>query len=243
MNNTVINVFDKGEADKIVQELVKGGFAREDITVVAKDAGTKNLIGTLADEGVPEEDAKRYSKEVSAGKTLVYVKADDDEAKRAVAIMERRSAAKSDMTGKSELGRTGKAEQGKVTVPVVEEELQVGKREVERGGVRIHRRVTDRPVEETVRLREERVNVERRPVNRAVGDADLSAIREGTFDVTATAEEAVVSKQERVVEEVAVGKEVAEQTETVRDTVRRTDVDVEQVDADRTPPKGKSAKR
>ena len=110
----------------------------------------------------------------------------------------------------------------------MEEELQVGKRQVERGGVRVRSRVIERPVEEVVRLREERVRVERRPVNRPVTEADLRAFREGTIEVIEQAEEPVVSKQARVIEEVAVGKDVAERTETVRDTVRRTEVDVEE---------------
>jgi len=63
-----------------------------------------------------------------------------------------------------------------------------------------------------------------------VTDAD-EAFREGTLEVTERAEEAVVSKTARVVEEVVVGKQVEEHTETIRDTVRRTDVDVQEVNA------------
>ena len=118
---------------------------------------------------------------------------------------------------------------GETAIPVVEEELHVGKREVERGGVRVESRVTETPVEEQVQLREERVHVERRPVDRPVGDAE-NLFREGTLEVSERAEEAVVAKEARVVEEVVVGKEVAERTETVRETVRRTDVSVEEID-------------
>jgi len=50
------------------------------------------------------------------------------------------------------------------------------------------------------------------------------------MEVREKSEEAVVQKQARVVEEVRVGKEVNERTETVRDTVRRTDVQVEETD-------------
>ena len=107
---------------------------------------------------------------------------------------------------------TERARESVAVVPVVEEEL----------------RVVERPVEEVVRLREERVNVERRPVNRAVTDADLNAFREGSFELRERSEEAVVDKTARVVEEVAVNKEVAERSETVRDTVRSTDVNVEE---------------
>ncbi|MCA1625637.1 MAG: YsnF/AvaK domain-containing protein [Acidobacteria bacterium] len=119
-------------------------------------------------------------------------------------------------------------------IPVIEEELQVGKREVEGGGVRVQTHVTEKPVEEQVTLREERVNVERHPVNRDVTDSDLANFKEGEINVTTRAEEAVVGKQARIVEEVEIGKEVTERQETVRDTVRRTDVDVEETDTTRT---------
>lgn len=122
--------------------------------------------------------------------------------------------------------------QDEITLPVIEEEIRIGKRTIETGGVRVQSRVTERPVEETVILREEQVNVERRPVDRAVTQADAAIMKEGTLEVTTMAEEAVVGKQARVVEEVVVGKEVQERTETVRDTVRRTDVEVEEIDAD-----------
>jgi uncharacterized protein (TIGR02271 family) len=120
------------------------------------------------------------------------------------------------------------------TIPVVEEELSVGKRQVERGQARVHTRVTERPVEESVRLREERVTVERHPVDRPATEADLRASKEETIEVTETAEEPVVSKRARVVEEVTVRKEAREHTETVRDTVRRKDVEVEPAGATRT---------
>lgn len=124
------------------------------------------------------------------------------------------------------------AAQGEVALPVIEEQLNVGKRVVQRGGVRVHTHVTERPVEESVTLREEKVTVNRRPVNREVSETDMANFREGEFDVTTRSEEAVVGKQSRVVEEVVVGKNVTEREETVRDTVRRTDVEVEEIDAD-----------
>jgi len=118
---------------------------------------------------------------------------------------------------------------GEVKIPVVEEELRVGKREVEGGGVRVNTRVEEVPVNEQVTLREETVDVHRRPVDRAVTDADINNFQEGTFEVRERAEEAVIDKQARVVEEVHIKKQAEEHTETISDTVRRTDVDVEQI--------------
>jgi uncharacterized protein (TIGR02271 family) len=122
--------------------------------------------------------------------------------------------------------------EGREVLPVVEEEMRVGKRAVRRGGVRVTSHVEEVPVEEQVTLREERVNVERRPVDRELraGELDDMGLREGTIEVTETAEEAVVDKRARVTEEVVVSKDVDTRTETIRDTVRHTDVDVQQLD-------------
>lgn len=121
-----------------------------------------------------------------------------------------------------------------ITVPIVEEQLRVGKREVEGGGVRVRTVQEEIPVQEQVTLREEHVRVERTPVNRPVSNADASAFREGEVVITESAEVPVVSKEARVVEEVVIGKEVTERVETVSDTVRRTDVDVEEVNTNDT---------
>jgi len=117
------------------------------------------------------------------------------------------------------------------TIPVVEEELQVGKRMIRRGGVRVFSHVVERPVEENLTLREEHVRVERRPADRVLNASDTAALRDQTVEVTEMAEEAVISKRSRVKEEVVVGKETTERQQQVRDTVRRTEVKVEKMDA------------
>jgi uncharacterized protein (TIGR02271 family) len=109
-------------------------------------------------------------------------------------------------------------------IPIAEEELHVGKREVGHGRVRIQSRVVERPVSEQVSLREEHVEVERRPVSGTIGG---DPFQERTIEVEERSEEAVVSKEARVVEEVVVRKNVEQRTETVSDTVRKTEVDVE----------------
>jgi len=124
--------------------------------------------------------------------------------------------------------RTRRVEgQEEVTVPVAEEDIAIGKREVERGRVRIYSRVKEQPAEESVRLREEKVTVERRPADRPATDADFAAAEKEVIEIAETAEEPVVSKRARVVEEVVAHKDVTERTETVRGTARHTDVDVQ----------------
>jgi uncharacterized protein (TIGR02271 family) len=111
-------------------------------------------------------------------------------------------------------------------IPIVEERLTVGKREVNRGRVRVRSYVVETPVQEQVALRQEHVEVERRTVDRPVTDADR-LFQERTIEATESAEEAVVAKEARVVEELVVRKEAEERVQTVQDTVRRTEVEVE----------------
>lgn len=112
-------------------------------------------------------------------------------------------------------------------IPVVEERLRVGKREVAQGAVRVRSYVVETPAEEQVQLRQESVRVERHPVDRPASELPADAFRERTIEVQAMGEEAVVGKEARVVEEVALHKDVGERTETVRDTTRRTEVKVD----------------
>jgi uncharacterized protein (TIGR02271 family) len=129
-------------------------------------------------------------------------------------------------SGRTDTGLAGRTGTGDEVIPVVEEELQIGKREVQRGRVRIHSHVVERPVEEQVSLRQESVSVERRP---ASGQSALSGdpFQERTIEVEERSEEAVVSKQARVKEELVVRKDVEEHNQTVSDTVRRDEVEVE----------------
>lgn len=202
-------------------------------------------IGLMSEKGtshVSDTEHSLYAEGMRRGGTLLSVTTDDDSADEAADILERHGAADIDeraaqwqvgsatQTGTvSSSGITGSSGTGagETRIPVIEEELKVGKREVERGGARIYSHMTETPVEEQVRLREERVDVERRPVDRPASEAELNAFREGTMEIRTTAEEPVVSKEARVVEEVVVGKEATEHTETIRGTVRATEVEVE----------------
>jgi uncharacterized protein (TIGR02271 family) len=112
------------------------------------------------------------------------------------------------------------------TLRLAEEQLNVGKRMFETGTTRIRRFVTERPVEANVTLHEEHAEVVRRAITDPayVADIDWS---DKAYEVTETAEEAVVSKSARVVEEVTLRKTGTDHVETVKDTVRRQQVEVD----------------
>jgi uncharacterized protein (TIGR02271 family) len=121
------------------------------------------------------------------------------------------------------------ADQPAQAIPVVQEDLQVGKRTVQTGGIRVYSRLVDKPIEQEIRLREEHVHVDREAVNRPATDADIRSGRDQVIEVAEYAEQPVIAKQARVVEEVRVGKDATERVEKVRDSVRQGDVQVEKL--------------
>ena len=202
---------------------------------------------------LPDDDRHTYEEGVRRGGYLLSADVDENEVDEAVAALEQANCV--DIEERSQSWRNegwtppaatrpamfGGADRapastdrtaGQDHIDIVEEELVVGKREVERGGVRVRSYVTETPVHEQIRLREERVQLERHPVNRELSSADGDIFQERTIEMTETAEEAVVGKKARVVEEIDVRKTAEEHVETIEDTVRRTDVDVEEIGRD-----------
>ena len=211
-------------------------------------ANTSNSVSNFFNSlfGPDSAESRTYSNVASDTEGIVTVQTDSEEKARVAAeILDRNGAVDVDERGsqyQQNFAQTGGTTQNQTTdrttnqadmkIPVIEENLQVGKRTVEQGGVRVRSRIIEKPVEETVRLREEHVVVNRQPVDRAVTDSDFSTFKEGEMEITERAEQAVVSKQARVVEEVSIGKQVEEREQVVSDTVRRTDVEVDEIDTD-----------
>jgi stress response protein YsnF len=109
-------------------------------------------------------------------------------------------------------------------IPIVREEMRVGRRTVERGGVRVSSHIVQKPVSEQVHLRETHVDIERRAVDRPIR-GDEKAFVDDTVEMVEMADEPVVSKQARVVEEVVVRKHVEDRTATISDEVRATEIE------------------
>ncbi len=221
MATSVISAFDDQKiAGQVIDALLSEGFQDRDIQVLKGDAD--ELMSEIAEHGFDKEDARGFAEAAGEGKTLVAARVPEAKVERAVAIMERYEASQ----GKGRQG-SGRGE----TVQVVEEELSVGKRKVANGGVRVTTSVSERPVKETVRLREEHVEAERRPADRKLSADEADAAFEGrTVEMMGTSEEAEIRKEARVVGEVSLSKETKEREQTVRDTVRRTDVEVEEIE-------------
>lgn len=261
MKTKVVGLFQSAaQAQEVSSELVSQGMDKGAIQLLAddgkadeagKDAG-KGFFARLGDMlGLTgdEDESTRLHEGVRRGGVLIVVNTPDGQAERVVAVLQRHGAvnidehaeswkkegtAAVDTAAATGAGRSASksVRSDEVALPVIEEELRVGKRVVQRGGVRIYTSVSEHPVEEKIRLREEHVNVERHAVDRPVTDAALRSFKQGTFELNERAEEVVVSKQARIVEEVVVSKQVDEHIEVVQDSLRRTDVQVEELAKD-----------
>ncbi len=260
---TIIGTFDDNRAaQNAVDRLLSQGFSRDRVHLQTGSLATEKTHdhhGFFAEvehffaslfESDSKADAGNYAEAIRRGSTVVAVDALDsaevDKASKtmgefgSIDVDKRAAQWKSkgwkgfDASAKPIACEEVCVDKAKV-MPVVEEELQIGKRVVEGGGVRVVKRMTETPVTELIKLREERATVERRPVDRPATEADFTNFKEGTIEVREKSEEVVVNKKARVVEEVIVGKEVSERDATVTDTLRRTDVKVERVAGKNTP--------
>jgi len=118
-----------------------------------------------------------------------------------------------------------------IRIPVVEEQLSVGKHEVRRGIVRVHKDVVTEQQSVNVPLREETVHVERHAVSgEYAGDVPANAFEEVDIEIPLRGEEAEVTKRAVVREEVEIDKDVVERNQQVTETVRREEVFVEGAD-------------
>jgi stress response protein YsnF len=197
---------------------------------------------------VPEHDRSWYEANLREGRTALSVMVRNEAVRESAAeVMEAFNPIRMDeaaelgttgptagfavlSSGAPETARTDLTREGEQVIPVVKEELQVGKRAAERH-YRIRTYVVERPIEEQVTLRDERVTVERRPAS-GIAASDPNALREREFDIVERHEEPVIEKRVRPVEEVVVHREANERVETVRDTVRESKVDVDKEPAE-----------
>jgi uncharacterized protein (TIGR02271 family) len=254
MATTLVGVFDDySDAQRACDRLEKEGIDRSMMKLTGGDTTLTETSTTHEDHrgffarlfglDEPDEDSATYAEAVRRGSNVVTVTLADegrlDDIRRtmedcgAIDISRRVEQWKaSGYTGYDPTApRYSAADIAKEreTFKVMQEDLKIGKREVQSGGVRVVQRVSEEPVSEQVTLREEKAVVERRPVDREASSAEMQAFgaQDKDIEIRETREEPVVSKTARVIEEVDVGKKATERTETVRETVRRTDVDVE----------------
>jgi len=239
-----------GIADVVLTGGENEGYGTHQYSV--GDPSDRGFFESIGDFFFPEEDRYAYAEGLNRGGYLVTVRnIPDHQYATALDILDDEGAVDLDAReaewrseGWTGYGATGAAATGAMAssyagdrtatrdtdlnaegkIDVVEERVSIGKRQTEGGRLRVRSYVVETPVEQEVELRSERVHVERRPVDRPAGSADF---QERSLEAREYVEAPVVQKEARVVEEIGLNKDVESHTETVRDTVRKTEVEIE----------------
>jgi uncharacterized protein (TIGR02271 family) len=253
----IVTLFDTAQhAEAAKSNLAKAGFSTDNLSIVSGAELPKSgnalrepgLWHRLFGGEIEQHEAEVYGKAVETGGVVLTVRAEDAEVPRAMGILNQHNmvdvqerALQQGLLEKHEAVPVAPAVAAAIPVKpllsdvtkdqvlrLAEEQLEVGKKLVEQGTTRIRRFVTEKPVEASVTLHEEHAEVVRRAVTDPsyVQDIDWS---DTTVEVLETAEQAVVSKSSHIAEEVVVGKTGSDHVETVHDTVRRQQVEVERV--------------
>jgi uncharacterized protein (TIGR02271 family) len=255
----IVAVYDtEAHADAAVRDLETAHVPSE---AISRHAGTGSASGAAVSNansgrgqgfwsslfgGEPENDTAVYDRSLESGSSVVTVRVPGEHVDGVTRILERhdpidideRAASFGLGTNHATTGAAGTPASHEAALPkgdeeviaLSEEQLTVGKRLVNHGTTHIRRFVVETPVEENVTLHTERVSIDRRPASAGAG-IDNADFTDRTIEVTETDEEAVVGKTARVKEEVVVHKEATDRVETVRDTVRRQDVEIERDDS------------
>ncbi len=248
--HNIVAVYDtSANAEAAISALQDAGVPAGSISrhakqgaVAAEPAQEQGFWASLFGGG--SENSTVYDRSVEGGSTAVTVRVGDEhltrvsdilEAHDPVDLDERAAGFETTTTTTTHAAaapattpamQTGGKQAGDGTISLAAEELNVGKRAVRGGTTRVHTYVVEKPVEEQVTLHSETVHVDRRPVTDG-HQADAAAFEEKTIEMQETAEEAVVGKTARIVEEISLRTESSEHVETVKDTVRRDEVEIE----------------
>lgn len=249
-STTLVCLFHhEDQAKAALEDLYQAGLPQSAVSVIGSGAYQASGGATLQTLGVPARDLDHLQEGIQQGGSIIAVSTTSQYVEAVERIFGEHHATKIDeaSTGRAYAAAAplaaGALATGAVansdpadgeSIAIVEEEFRIGKRQLDQGGIRVNQRTVEVPVEKSINLREEHVVVERNAVNRPATQADLMAHQGSTIELTETAEEPVVSKTARVVEEVVVNKVTGQRTEHIQDTVRHTELEVEDIPAGET---------
>jgi uncharacterized protein (TIGR02271 family) len=236
------------------RSLEAAGFAPSEISTLTSSAlavsGDKlsepGVWRRLFGRDIEQHEAIVYGRVVGSGGTVLTVRVPESDVPKALGILNAHRAvdvqhraeqeglisasapAASIPTPQPATAPAARAAAGEEVLRLAEEQLEVGKRLVREGTTRIRRFVVETPIEQQVTLHEEHVRVIRRAISdpESIRNIDWS---EKTIEVEETAEEPMVSKSAHIAEEVVIQKEGSDQVRTLRDKVRRQQVEVERI--------------
>jgi uncharacterized protein (TIGR02271 family) len=252
----VVALYDRAEkANQAARALESSGFGSSDINVSNggafrdQDIRNSSVWQKILGRNVSDQESSAYGRTVSSGGAVLTLRTPETDVDRALRILNahgpmnlrdrftstqesagstqasttRASSAMSDETGRKNAG-------GEEVLRLAEEHIDVGKQQIASGKSRIRRFVTEKPVEQQVTLHEEHCEVIRREVTdpKLVDGKDIDW-KDQTIEVSEMSERPVVTKTARIAEEVVIRRRGSDHVETIRDTVRRQQAEVERV--------------
>jgi len=238
MASTILAHFDsEADADRILTVLAKK-VTLQDSAVLTPDAAGALTVESLS---LSPDERAACEAQLKRGGFILLAQADEsgpmlralDEIAPQALVVALQPSPSSDVAAPAQAVE-------EETIPIVEAELRVGKREVRRGTARVHSFPVETPARQEVDLLEEEANIARRPVNRRLTDEEVISgglLKERVFEIAEMREEAVVSKEAYVREELVMAKDVRQRTEQIEDTVRRTEVEMERLEPEETAPR------
>ena len=238
----VVAVYDtEANANAALKSLVSAGYLTDDISVIRSEAVKAGLYEPgvwqhLFGRDLDPHEAAVLSRSFKAS-VIVSVRVPQSEAAKVVGLLDSHKPV--DVLDRAKayglVGATppeapkipaSPKRTGEETLRVAEEQMNVGKRVVQAGLTRVRRYVIEKPVESNVTLHEEHAEVMRRVISdpNYMKDIDWS---DETIEVTETVEEPVVGKTAHITEEVVIRRQGSDRMQTVHDTVRRQQVEVD----------------
>lgn len=241
---TVVGIFeDQAKAEQAIRELQQAGFHNDQVSYSGHKASSSDIQASLkhfftsqetrsdnipddhlVEMGMPEADAHYYQQEYEAGRSIVAV-TDGESLQKATTILTRNGAygakrpssyGSTTRTGARETATNAEEES---SLHLHEEQLQVYKRSVQTGEVRLGKEVVTEQKTINVPVTHEEIYIEHRPPS---GQATETSIGEGkTIEVPVYEEQVNATKQMVETGEVALGKRQVQETQQVSDTVRR----------------------
>jgi uncharacterized protein (TIGR02271 family) len=260
---TLYDTADHGEAAR--RNLEAAGFAPSEMSMINNKTlalgGDKlrepGLWHRLFGRDIQQYEATVYGRSVESGGVVLTVRVPETDVAKATRILNahqaidlRRRAEQEGLLATASapapksavappppatLAAAG-AVSGEEVLSLAEEQINVGKRMVQEGTTRIRRFITETPVEAQVTLHEEHARVLRRATTdpNYIQNIDWT---EKTIEIKEMAEEPVITKSVHITEEVVIQKEGSDHVKTLRDKVRRQQVEVERIGGSEPMPK------
>jgi stress response protein YsnF len=236
MSRSVIALYDTRAEAEVARARLFSQVRTEQVQILARSDASK-----LDQMELSAQDARTYREALDEGSVLLIAEvASSEDGERIVGLLQEAAAGAADperLGQRLDNAVPGSAVVDEVRIPQAQEALRIGKREVVQGGAKVRSFTREQPVHEDVRLREEQIEAETRPGGRQLTLEEVQAaglLKDRVVEVSAMREEPVITKNAVVREEVVLKKVISERVETIHETLRHTEVEVEELPGDRS---------